>query len=180
MSKAAKAIATAKGKSASAGPRTRAKTDKAPRATRTKGTPPGRMRAPIAPIDTIRTPAKADDLKARLGRISGVIVQLRGLKRSLERSFFEVGEVLHEVNESRLFEVKGYSSLEAFLDRETDLGSSAGMRALRAVGVFQREPAEAAGFARVSAALRALDGEPDAPSVGDRHTAASLPPHKLW
>ena len=137
------------------------------------------MRDPIAPIDTIRTPAKADDLKARLGRISTVIVQLRTLKRTLERSFFEVGELLTEVNDSRLFEVKGYGSLESFLDRETELGSSAGVRAMRATTVFQKAAAENAGFSRISAALRALDGEPDAPSVGERHSLGSLPPHKL-
>lgn len=140
---------------------------------------PGRMRDPIAPIDTIRTPAKADDLKVRLGRISSVIAQLRTLKRTMERSFFEVGELLTEVQESRLFEVKGYGSLESFLDRETELGSSAGVRAMRATTVFQKGAAETAGFSRISAALRALDGEPDAPSVGDRHSSGSLPPHKL-
>lgn len=145
----------------------------------TKDASPTRMRDPIAPIDTIRTPAKADDLKARLGRISSVIVQLRALKRTMERSFFEAGELLVEVNESRLFEVKGYGSLESFLDRETELGSSAGVRAMRATTVFQKAAAEAAGFSRISAALRALDGEPDAPSVGERHTSGSLPPHKL-
>ncbi|MBK7774301.1 MAG: hypothetical protein IPL19_13195 [Sandaracinaceae bacterium] len=139
----------------------------------------GRMRDPIAPIDTIRTPAKADDLKVRLGRISSVIAQLRTLKRTMERSFFEVGELLTEVQESRLFEVKGYGSLESFLDRETELGSSAGVRAMRATTVFQKAAAETAGFSRISAALRALDGEPDAPSVGDRHSSGSLPPHKL-
>lgn len=139
----------------------------------------GRMRDPIAPIDTIRTPAKADDLKVRLGRISSVIAQLRTLKRTMERSFFEVGELLTEVQESRLFEVKGYGSLESFLDRETELGSTTGVRAMRATTVFQKTAAEAAGFSRISAALRALDGEPDAPSVGDRHSSGSLPPHKL-
>lgn len=144
-----------------------------------KDGPPGRMRDPIAPIDTIRTPAKADDLKARLGRISTVIVQLRTLKRTLERSFFEVGELLTEVNDSRLFEVKGYGSLEAFLDRETELGSSTGVRAMRAITIFQKAAAESAGFSRISAALRALDGEPDAPTALDRHSLASLPPHKL-
>lgn len=147
---------------------------------REKGGAPERMRDPIAPIDTIRTPAKADDLKARLGRISGVIAQLKAHKRTIERTFFEAGVLLQEVNEARLFEVKGYGSLEAFLDRETELGSSSGLRALRATTVFQRGAAEAAGFARISAAMRALDGEPDAPSVGDRHTSTSLPPHKLW
>ena len=139
----------------------------------------GRMRDPIAPIDTIRTPAKADDLKVRLGRISSVIAQLRTLKRTMERSFFEVGELLTEVQESRLFEVKGYGSLESFLDRETELGSSAGVRAMRATTVFQKAAAETAGFSRISAALRALDGEPEAPSVGARHSSGSLPPHKL-
>lgn len=152
---------------------------KATKAPRVKPASPGRMRAPIAPIDTIRTPAKADDLKARLGRISGVIAQLRGHKRTLERTFYDVGELLTEVNDARLFEVKGYGSLEAFLDRETELGSNAGMRALRATTIFQRDAAQAAGFTRISAALRALDGEHDAPSVGDRLSAGSLPPHKL-
>jgi hypothetical protein len=146
------------------------------------GTVPAAGRAPV------RTPVGAEELKAKIGQLATAINQIKALKRSLNKSFYEVGLILGQIQSKRLFEVKGYGSFEAFLEREIDLGKTASLRMLRIAQTFIREAALAAGLDRASAALAALDGEteqsggagavaPAAPATGAPRSSA-IPLHK--
>lgn len=163
--KAAKAAAPAgksapKGKKAAskpAGP-AKAKVDEKP--TAAPG-PTAGLAKPSAPRLTVRTPARADELKQKIGALATATANIRNLRRSLQRSFFDIGLILKDIEERNLYEVKGYGSFEAFVEREIDLGKQLGLRLARAVQVFQRDAALQAGLDRVSAAIAVLDGEVD-------------------
>jgi hypothetical protein len=122
-------------------------------------TKPGKASPP--PRLTVRTPVGADELKQKIGALATATGQIRNLKRGLQKSFFEIGSILKDIDDRRLYEVKGYGSFEAFLEREIDLGKQLGLRLSRAVQVFQREAALQAGLERVSAAIAVFDGEVD-------------------
>jgi hypothetical protein len=125
-------------------------------------TAPGvRPSRPPPPRLTVRTPAGADELKQKIGALATATAQIRHLKRTLQKSFYEIGSILRDIEERRLYEVKGYGSFEAFLEREIDLGKQTGLRLTRAVHVFQRDAAVQVGFDRVVAALAVFDGEVD-------------------
>ena len=109
----------------------------------------------------MRTPAGADELKQKLSALATLISQVRGLKRTISRSFLEAGGLLITIRDERLFEVKGYGSFEAFLEREVELGKQVSIRCVRAVEIFQPDAALAAGFERVGAAIAILDGDVD-------------------
>jgi hypothetical protein len=135
-----------------------------------------------------RSPVGAEELKMKLGALSTATAQIRALKRTLGKSFFEIGRILSEVQEKRLFEVKGYGSFESFAEREVpELGKTLSIRLARISQSFVREAAIAAGLDRTTAALAALDGESDmmttstaVPAPGaSAATRSSLPPHKV-
>ena len=142
-----------------------------------------RFRKPVAPKDTIRRPQDSEELKQKLGALSQATSQIRGLKRSLNKNFYEVGQILRDIEVRRLYEVKGYGSFEAFVDREIDIGKQLSLKIARVVQVFIREAALSAGLERLSAALDVLEGdaatEPPAPasqtSTGSR---SPIPFHK--
>jgi hypothetical protein len=155
----------------------------------TKGKPGSLFVAPIPPRSrlTAREPAAAEDLKAKLGALATSINQIKGLKRSIQRSFWEVGLILVDIRDRKLFVAKGYSSFEAFLEREIELGKNASLKIARAVQLFQKDAAVAAGLDRVLLAVAAFDGElepregasqgpPSPTSVGT--TRSPIPFHK--
>lgn len=115
----------------------------------------------IPPRLTIRSPVGADELKAKIGALSTATQQIRALKRGLSRSFFEIGTILVDIRDRRLYEAKGYGSFDAFVEREIELGKQMSLRLVRIVTTFQKEAALAAGLDRASAAVAALDGEAD-------------------
>ena len=100
--------------------------------------------------------------------------QLRGLKRTLNRQFFEAGLLLRKLSEPILFQAKGYGSFESFLEREVErelgIGRTLAHDLVAIVKVFQREPAEELGLDRLKNALRALWPEPG-PSVSQGNAA---------
>lgn len=106
----------------------------------------------------VKTPKQAGDLKARFTELANATNQIKALKRALQKNFYEVGEILTKVQQERLFEVKGYGSFEAFVEREVDLGTQTCLSTARIFQTLQREAALAAGFERASAAVAALDG----------------------
>ena len=77
----------------------------------------------------------------------------------MEKGFFEIGQVLAEIQEQELFQAKGYGSFEAFLERETDLGKQTSLKLVKLSKVFQREAALDYGMDRCFAGLAALEGE---------------------
>lgn len=145
--------------------------------------PMGRGRLPTGSLHTeAREPAQADAIKRRLTAIVNLQQRLSELKRSSHKHFYEIGELLHRVREERLYEVKGYGSLEAFLDREVNLGVQFCLLCVRIFETFRPEAARASGFARLSAAIYALEDEPSAVTAVDavpRSARPAIPPHKL-
>lgn len=106
----------------------------------------------------VTVPQRAGDLKARFAELAATINQIKALKRTLQKSFFEIGELLTKIQTERLFEVKGYGSFESFVEREIDLGTQVCLSVARIHQTLQRDAALAAGLERASAAVAALDG----------------------
>jgi hypothetical protein len=115
--------------------------------------PPGSARA------TIRVPQGAEEIKAKIGELHNQTTKIRTLRKRMEKGFFEIGQVLAEIQEQELFQAKGYGSFEAFLERETDLGKQTSLKLVKLSKVFQREAALDYGMDRCFAGLAALEGE---------------------
>lgn len=145
---------------------------------------PRRSRPP--PRLTVRQPVGADELKAKIGALATAIAQIRALKRSVGRTFWEVGSILGDIRDRRLFEAKGYGSFDAFVEREIELGKTVSLRLARVTQVLTKGAAQAAGMERSMAAVAALDGEadPSIPTGTSSSTSSGLarspiPAHKL-
>ncbi len=128
----------------------------------------------IPPRETIRSPVGADELKAKIGALATQTAQIRALKRGLSKSFYEIGTILVDIRDRRLYEAKGYGSFEAFVEREIELGKQMSLRLVRIVGTFLREAALAIGLDRAAAGIAAIDGE--AESAQPRPPAVGAPP----
>ncbi len=115
--------------------------------------PPGSARA------TIRVPQGAEEIKAKIGELHNQTTKIRTLRKKMEKGFFEIGQVLAEIQEQELFQAKGYGSFEAFLERETDLGKQTSLKLVKLSKVFQREAALDYGMDRCFAGLAGLEGE---------------------
>ena len=145
--------------------------------------PPGSARA------TLRIPTGAEELKVRLIDLHNCMVEIKSLRRNMQRNFFAVGLVLQGVRDRTLYEARGFGSFETFLEREFDLGKTTAFKLVLAVEVFQREAAEGYGMDKVFAALSALESKhkPQAATqsaAGGGATRPPLPmrpptPHKL-
>ncbi len=120
-----------------------------------------RLREPPRPGSaraTLRTPDQADRIKARIGELHSALGRVRALKKNLSDGFYELGNVLKQIADERLFDAKGYATFEAFVDREVDLGSkSVALKLSRVPEVFQEAAAREHGLEAVLAALDALD-----------------------
>ncbi|MDH5671698.1 MAG: hypothetical protein OEZ06_06085 [Myxococcales bacterium] len=122
-----------------------------------------------------------NQLKARFAQLSSATHEISGLKRSLQKTFFDVGLILQRIQNERLYEVKGYGSFESFVEREIDINKAVCMKTTRIVEVLPREEALAAGLERSAAAVAALDGESQ-PTPGHRPAGSPgglVPLHKL-
>ncbi len=115
--------------------------------------PPGSARA------TIRIPTGAEEIKAKISELHNQTQKIRTLRKRLDKGFFEIGQVLTEIQQQELYLAKGYGSFEAFLERETDLGKQTALKLIRISHTFQREAALDYGMDRLFAALAALEGE---------------------
>jgi hypothetical protein len=158
--------------------------DKAPKAKgpSTAHAQPGRGRLPTGSLHTeAREPAQAESLKARLTALMTAQQKLAELKRSANKNFYEIGEVLHRVREQRLFEVKGYGSFDSYLDREVSLGQQFCHQVVRIYETFLPAAAASLGFARLASAIRAIDDEPTGTVATEtgRGARSPIPPHKL-
>jgi len=162
-----------------------------------KPPPPSKPAKPVdvpkpaaAPVPTgrapVRTPERAEELKAKITALTTATNQIKGLKRSLNKSFYDIGTILGEIQSKRLYEAKGYGSFEAFVEREIELGKQMSLRIMRIAQTFLKEAALSAGRERTSAALAALEGEGEAQtqqaaagSAGAMlPTRSPIPPHK--
>lgn len=157
----------------------------APKAIAPKVTPAGPIperRSKIPPKFTVRSPADADERKAKIGALATAINQIKLHKRTLSKSFMEIGAILVDIRERKLFEVKGLS-FEAFVEREIELGKTMSLRLVRAVELFHKPAALAGGLERVIAAVRAFDGDADpqmtpTPGTSPGFVRSPIPFHK--
>ncbi|MFO0761145.1 MAG: hypothetical protein U0359_32000 [Byssovorax sp.] len=115
--------------------------------------PPGSARA------TIRVPTGADEIKAKIAELHNQTQKIRTLRKRLDRGFFEIGQVLYEIQQQELYLAKGYGSFESFLEREIDLGKQTSLKLIKIAHIFQQEAALDYGMDRVLSALSALEGE---------------------
>ena len=120
---------------------------------------PGSARA------TIRTPENAEDIKQKVRELHAALAQIKSLRKSLPKSFYEIGIILRDIQARRLYEAKRFPSFEAFVEREIDLGKTTALRLVRVAALFNREGALEVGMDRTFAAVTAIDapGEPDLP-----------------
>lgn len=133
--------------------------------------PPGSARA------TIRTPSGADEIKERLNELLRLSGQLKLLRKNLAKNFYEIGQILREVQAKKLFEPRGYTTFEAFIERETELGKELGLKITRIAGLFTKDGAMELGLDRLVTALGALEPQRETPqSEGRIAIAAPKPP----
>lgn len=133
---------------------------------------PGSARA------TIRTPAKAEDIKAKIGDLHNALQQIKGFRKNLAKGFYDVGIVLRDIRDRRLFEAKGFGTFEAFLERETaELGKTTALRLVRIAALFQKEAALELGMDRIFMALMSIEaGDGITP---DARASGKIPPPPL-
>jgi hypothetical protein len=133
---------------------------------------PGSARA------TIRTPAMAEDIKAKIGDLHLALQQIKGLRKNLAKGFFDIGTVLRDIQAKRLFEAKGFGTFEAFLERETaELGKTTALRLVRIAALFQKEAALELGMDRIFMVLMSIEqGDGVTP---DARTSGKIPPPPL-
>jgi hypothetical protein len=127
--------------------------------------PPGSARA------TIRTPAGAEDIKLKISLLHQALTQIKTLKKNLAKGFFDMGLVLRDIRDRRLFEAKGFGNFEQFLEREMDYGRITCLRIVKLTSLFQRDAALELGMDRIFTALAALEGE-----VPEARPSGKIPP----
>jgi len=131
--------------------------------------PPGSARA------TIRTPDDAEQIKARVAELFNQTQKIRTLRKRLEKGFFEIGQVLSEIQQQELYLAKGFGSFEAFLEREIDLGKQTSLKLIKISHIFQQDAALDYGMDRLFAALAALEGEAAIPKPSIPSAPGSRP-----
>ncbi len=134
---------------------------------------PGSARA------TIRVPVGAEDIKQRIGDLHNALVQIKALRKNVNKTFYDIGAILRDIQARRLYEAKGYGTFEAFLEREIDLGKTTAVRLVRVVATFLKEAAQEHGMERILNALVALEmGAEGAaePATQSKASAAKIPP----
>ncbi len=133
---------------------------------------PGSARA------TIRTPARAEDIKAKIADLHNALQQIKAFRKNLAKGFYDIGLVLRDIRERRLFEAKGFGTFEAFLERETaELGKTTALRLVRIASLFQKDGALELGMDRIFMALASIEaGDGVTP---DARPSGKIPPPPL-
>jgi hypothetical protein len=118
---------------------------------------PGSARA------TIRTPENAEDIKQKVRDLHACLAQIKGLRKNLPKTFYDIGVVLKDIQARRLYEAKRFPSFEAFVEREIDLGKTTSLKLVRVAALFLKEAALEVGMDRLFNAIQAIDsgGEPE-------------------
>ena len=132
--------------------------------------PPGSARA------TLRTPKEAEEIKGKISLLHQRISTINTLRKKLDKSFFEIGELLGVIQSEHLFEAKGYATFESFLDREIELPRISALKLVRIVHTFEREAALDYPLDRLMNAISALDGELLAPQSSQATTSSRTLP----
>ncbi len=140
-----------------------------------------RLREPPRPGSaraTLRVPAQADRIKARIGDLHTALGRVRALKKNLNENFYELGDVLKHIADERLFDAKGYATFEAFVEREIDVGGKAvALKLSRVAGGLPgagSAPARPGSGARGLRRARQRQARPKAPHVGKSTAGEAL------
>jgi hypothetical protein len=131
---------------------------------------PGSARA------TLRTPSEAEQIKLRIGELHAALGKVRALRKNLNNGFYALGEELRAIQDKKLYEAKGYSSFEAFVEREIDLGKTTSLKLTRIPGIFQKEAALDLGMDALFRAVDALDESANPPPARSSPGAAPARP----
>jgi hypothetical protein len=123
---------------------------------------PGSARA------TLRTPDEADRIKASIGELHNLIQKLRSLQKNLNDGFFELGEILADIEQRKLQDVKGYSNIETFAERELGLSKALALKLVRIPTLFLPSAAKAL---KLDALVRAVDAIDQAPQAAAARVA---------
>jgi hypothetical protein len=129
---------------------------------------PGSARA------TLRTPSEAEQIKVRIGELHAALGKVRALRKNLNNGFYALGEELRSISDKKLYEAKGYSSFEAFVEREIDLGKTTSLKLTRIPGIFQKDAALELGMDALFRAVDALD-DPNSPPSPARSSPGASP-----
>ncbi len=93
--------------------------------------------------------------------LHNLLTKIRGMKKQLAERFFEAGTLLRQIREAKLFDAKGDSSFESFVEREIDLGGrTLVLRLARIPEVFLEDAAKSHGLEALLSALEALEQAP--------------------
>jgi len=136
-----------------------------------------RMREPPRPGSaraTLRTPDQADEIKARMNALHQAVARIRLLRKNLANGFYEMGLLLKNISDQKLFEAKGYNSFETFAEREIDLPKNTVLKLARVPLIFQESAALECGLEATLAALDAFETN-KRPKVSGRRTVSVLP-----
>lgn len=106
---------------------------------------------------TLRTPDDADSIKQRISELHNLLVRIRTLRKNLDDGFYQLGAELSHIQEAKLYEAKGFSSFEAFAERELDLGKATALKLSRVPNIFLETAARKYGLQAALAAIDALD-----------------------
>lgn len=106
---------------------------------------------------TLRTPDDADTIKQRVSELHNVLGRIRALRKNLNGEFYRIGSELKHVQERKLYEAKGFSSFEAFAERELDLGKATTLKLARVPDLFTEAGAREHGVEAILAAIDLLD-----------------------
>ncbi len=113
--------------------------------------PPGSARA------TLREPARADQIKKQISELHALVREIRSLKKRLDSRFWDVGIILGKIRDRELYQARGFSSFETFVERELDLGRGLCITLERIPRLFQPAAAAELGLDALSKAVAALD-----------------------
>lgn len=161
------------------------KTSRFPKARTSSAPPAAEARTAVnsvrpGPEDTTRSGQSKNELKAQFAKLSAASAQIAGFKRSLAKTFFDIGVLLNQIRDERLYEVKGYGSFESFVEREVDINKAICLKIARVAETIHRDQALLAGLDRAVAAVAALDGEAEpAGAFRPAGSPGGIPAHKL-
>ena len=119
-----------------------------------------------------QTAPRPGSRKAKIAELHTAMTQIRGLRKNLNKSFWDIGGILREIQAKRLYEPRGFATFEAFVEREMDFGKTTSLRLVKINGVFQKEAALEHGMERVMNALMMLESPVEGVSSKD----AKIPP----
>jgi hypothetical protein len=131
---------------------------------------PGSARA------TIRVPVGAEDIKQRIGELHDALGKIKALRKNVNKTFYDIGAILRDIQQRRLYEAKGYGTFEAFLEREIDLGKTMAVRLVRVVATFLKEAAQENGLERIMSALIALEAGVEGAAAPNDSPKGKVPP----